>query len=198
MNITEASVKEEKLTKKEKYLLKKQKKEKERLRKMQSKKIKEIFIISLPIFLIIGGVVFGIINYSPEKSHPGTPKIEINPSEYDAGTVSMVEGLVKYTYEIKNTGEGDLKIDRIWTSCMCTTARLRVEDKESGEFGMHTSSTFWSQKIAPGQTGFLEVTFDPAFHGPQGVGKIVRAVYLSTNDPQNQKAEVKLISDVVQ
>lgn len=108
----------------------------------------------------------------------------------------MAEGLVKKTYEIKNTGGGDLKIDKIWTSCDCTTARLKVKDKESPEFGMHTSSLLWSQKIAPGETGFLEATFDPAFHGPQGTGPAVRIVYLSTNDPQNPKAEAKLFANV--
>lgn len=185
------------LTKKERYLLKKQRKEQEHLRQTKDRKIKKIITIALPLLLIISGVVFGIINYSPEESQ-GTPKIEINPQEYDAGTVSMAEGLVKYTYEIKNTGDGDLKIDRIWTSCMCTTARLRVGDKISSEFGMHSNSAFWSQKIAPGETGFLEVTFDQTFHGPQGTGQAVRIVYLSTNDPQNKKAEVRLITNVIE
>lgn len=186
------------LTKREKYLLKKQMKEKERLRQVRNKKIKKILLISLPTLFVIGGIVFGIINYSPEERHPGTPKIEINPQEYDAGTVSMAAGLVKYTYEIKNTGDGDLNIDKIWTSCHCTTAKLRVGDKTSGEFGMTSNQVFWSQKIAPGETGYLEVVFDPAYHGPRGIGQAVRSVYLSTNDPQNKKAEVRLVANVVQ
>ena len=188
------------LSKKEKYLLKKQKKEQERTRRIQNKKVRKIALISL--LLIIGGLaIFGLFNYFSNQDHEtiqDTPKIEINPQEYDAGTVSMTEGMVKYTHEIKNNGEGDLEIDRIWTSCMCTTARLKVGDEISFEFGMHSNPAFWSQKIVPGEMGYLEVTFDQSFHGLQGTGPVVRIVYLSTNDPQNKKAEVRLIANVIQ
>lgn len=191
-----------KLTKGERYLLKKKQKEQERLSKVRREKIKRITIISFSI-LIIGGIAFVLANYSrPEQGEKeisetqGTAKIEIDPLRYDAGTVSMADGLVKYTYEIKNQGDGALKIDRIWTSCMCTTARLKVGDKESPEFGMHTGLTSWFEEIAPGEKGFLEVAFDTALHGLQGIGENIRAVYLSTNDPQNKKAEVRLKANV--
>lgn len=186
------------LTKKERRLLKKQQKEQECLHLVRRKKLKKSFFVLLPIVLIAGGIVFSLLNYSSSEpsENQGDPKIEITPKEYDVGTISMSAGKIQRTYEIKNTGDGDLKIDSIWTSCHCTTARLTVGDKTSPEFGMYKSST--SQKIAPGQTGFLEMTFDPAFHGPQGAGQAVRAVYLSTNDEQNKKVEVKLLANVVQ
>ncbi len=184
------------LTKRERRLLKKQQQEQERLRLIRRKKIKKAFFISLLILLLAGIIVLFAKNYTPEENHPGEPQLEILANKYDAGTVSMADGLVKHTYEIKNIGIGDLKIDSIWTSCHCTTARLTVGDKTSREFGMDKRSTL--QKIAPGQTGFLEVTFDPAFHGPQGTGSVVRVVYLSTNDAQNRKVEVKLLANVVQ
>lgn len=79
---------------------------------------------------------------------------------------------------------------------MCTTAKLKVGDKESPEFGMHDNSVFWSQKIAPGQVGYLDVAFDPAYHGPQGTGPVVRAIYFSTDDPQNKTSQVRLLADV--
>ena len=184
--------------KNEKYLLKKQRKEQEQLLKARQKKIKKTIRIALPLLLIIGAISWGLISYlsrEPEETHPGTPKMEISPKEYDAGTVSMAEGLVKKTYEIKNTGPGDLKIDKIWTSCVCTTAILRIDEKQSPKFGMHNNPR-WSGKIAPGKTGYLEVAFDPAFHGPEATGPVVRAVYLATNDPQNKKAEVRLMANV--
>ncbi len=185
------------LTKKEKYLLKKQTKEEDRGHSLKRQKTKKIVLIALGLIFVGSIIVFGITNYSPEQGNQGLPQVEVAPLEYDAGTVSMNDGLVSHTYEVKNNGEGDLKINNIWTSCMCTTARLKVGDKESGEFGMHSSTTFWSQKISPGETGYLEVVFDPAFHGPEGVGLATRAVYLSTNDPQNKEVVVKLIVDVV-
>lgn len=185
------------LTKKERRLLRRREEEQERVRLAKQKKVKNAIFIFLPLILIVGGIIFiSISSSSPENQ--GAPKIIISSREYDAGTVSMSDGLVKHTYEIKNIGDGDLKINKIWTSCMCTTARLKVGDKTSPEFGMHDKTMFWAEKIAPNQTGFLEITFDPAFHGPQGTGLVVRVVYLSTNDPENKKAEVRLLVNVVQ
>lgn len=80
---------------------------------------------------------------------------------------------------------------------MCTTAILTVGDKKSTKFGMHKNPAFWSETIAPGQTGFLEMTFDPAFHGPEGTGSVMRAVYFFTNDPEQKEMEVRLSADVV-
>lgn len=181
----------------EKYLLKKQRKEQERFEKARRKKIKKIVKISLPVILITGGAIFALVIYSPEESQ-GTPKIEVSPWEYDSGTVSMAEGLVKKTYEVQNKGNGDLKISRIWTSCHCTTAILKAGDKTSPEFGMSNNSAFWSQKIAPGETGYLEVIFDPTFHGSHGTGPVARVVYLSTNDPKNKEVELKLLANVIE
>ena len=183
------------LSKKERKLLKRQERENERLRLASRKKTKKIAVISVPLILIIGGIVFGLMNYSPTETQ-GAPKVEINPLEYDAGDISMANGPVNRTYEIKNTGDGDLKIKDIKTSCMCTTAVLRVDEIKSPTFAMHDDSSFWSQKIAAGETGFLDVSFDPAFHGPEGVGQAIRVVYFSTNDPENEKAEVKLMANV--
>lgn len=156
-----------------------------------------IFVVGGTL-LITAGLVFGLPYLSQEE---GKGRIEIVPLEYDAGIVSMADGLVKHTYEIRNKGAGDLEIDRIWTNCGCTTAILKAGDKVSPKFGMPShgiNPIFWSQKIAPEETGFLEVFFDPAFHGPEGTGFAVRVVSLSTNDPQNKKAEVRLIANVVQ
>ena len=192
-------------SKREKYLLKKQRKEEERLqraRQRKRKKIVNISLISLVMISITGGVIWVSANYFSNRDNQGNgggrPKMEISPLEYDAGTVSMTEnGLLKHTYEIKNNGDGDLKIDRIWTSCMCTTAVLKAGDKTSSEFGMHSNPAFWSQKIEPEKTGYLEVTFDTAFHGPQGTGSALREVYISSNDSQNKKAKVRLLAKVI-
>lgn len=184
------------LTKKERYLLRKQEKEDRQIKKERNRRVKKLATIIAPVLLAAGGISIFLMNYSPETSNSGQPKIEISEAEYDAGTVSMSQGKISHTYEIKNTGVGDLEIDRIWTSCMCTTAKLKVGEKESGEFGIHSNPLFWSQVIAPGEIGYLEVTFDTAFHGPEGTGEAVRVVYLSTNDPGNEQAEVKLTANV--
>lgn len=188
------------LTRRERRLLRKQEREKGHQRQLRGQKIKKAVAFGLVAFFLIGGVVWGIVSSlqsrgQGDNNSSGTPKLEINHSEYDAGDVKIAGGLIKHTYELKNNGDGNLLINSIWTSCHCTTARLIVSGKKSSEFGMDKRST--SQKIAPGKTGSLEVTFDPAYHGPAGIGEAVRAVYLSTNDPQNKKAEVRLIGTIV-
>ena len=118
------------LTKKEKYLLKKQKKEEERLNLIRQKKKRKIFFIYIPIIVVIAIITIGIVNSRTNTDDgQGTPKIVIDPLAYDAGVVSMGDDAVQYTYEIKNNGDEDLKINRIWTSCMCTTAQLQVNDE---------------------------------------------------------------------
>lgn len=184
-------------TGREKYLLRKEEKDKERLQSDKRKKNKKIIKIVVPVILVAGLVVLAFVFLGGGAGDAvGAAKIDISPSEYDAGNMPIGGGLVKHTYEIQNTGEDNLKISRIWTSCMCTTAKLRVGDRESDEFGMHDNPLFWSEEIAPGETGYLDVSFDPAFHGPGGTGNVVREVYLTTNDPQNKKAKAKLFVTV--
>jgi hypothetical protein len=188
------------ISKKEKYFFKKEKKEQERLDKVKKKRTKKIIkfsLIFLIIVLIASGAVFGIIKYTKNRNF-GPAKAEVPSLEHDAGVVSMADGLVKHSYKIKNIGEGDLEIKGIRTSCMCTTARLRVGDRLGREFGMHDNVALWSEKIAPGETGYLEVAFDPNFHGPGGTGPVTRAVYLSTNDPENKNLEFILVVNVTE
>ena len=159
-------------------------------------------MVKLTIFIIVGTILAATLLVFGFNGTGGTGqgRIEVSPEEYDAGAVSMAGALVKKTFEIKNIGQGDLKITDISTSCMCTTARLMVGDKISPEFGMtgmDNASTLWSQKIAPGQKGSLEVIFNQALHGEAGLGDIVRAVYVSSNDRQNRKTEVRLIANVI-
>ena len=159
-------------------------------------------MVKLTIFIVAGTILIAtlLIFGLNRPGVAGQGIMEISPKEYDAGTVSMAADTVKKTFEIQNIGKGDLKITAISTSCMCTTARLRVGDKISSDFGMTRmgdSPAFWSQKIAPGEKGYLEVTFNQAMHGEAGLGDIVRAIYISTDDEQNRKAEVRLIANVV-
>lgn len=183
------------LSEKERRFLKRRQKEIEYYRQIRQRKIKKILILLLPALLVVGGIALFIINRSPRELQTGVPRIEISPKEYDLGNVSMAAGLVKKTFEIKNIGSGSLKIEDIRTSCHCTTAVLKMGDKKSPESGMYGSG-FWSQNISPDQTAYLEVIFDPAYHGPQGIGPAVRAVYISTNDPENKRNEILLNANV--
>lgn len=98
---------------------------------------------------------------------------------FDFGTISMAAGNVSTTYRIKNEGAAPLTLDRIYTSCMCTNATLiTASGRKQGPFGMpgHGPLKSVSAQLAPGEVALLEVVFDPAAHGPSGVGRIERIV----------------------
>lgn len=150
----------------------------------------KLIILVVGITLLVGIIViFGL----PGKHGA----IEISPLEYELGDISMAEGLVYRTFEIKNVGEGELSITDIRTSCMCTTAILTVDGETSPQFGMHSNTMLWSEKISPGQVGILEVTFDPAFHGPNGTGKFVRTINVSNNDRQVRVIKLRLTGNII-
>lgn len=112
--------------------------------------------------------------------------VSARPS-YDFGTISMKAGNVSTTYRIKNEGPAPLALDKVYTSCMCTTATLvTANGRKQGPFGMpgHGPLKPATGQLAPGETALLEVVFDPAAHGPSGVGRIERVVTVETKGAQ--------------
>ncbi|KKW19990.1 MAG: hypothetical protein UY63_C0003G0003 [Parcubacteria group bacterium GW2011_GWA2_51_10] len=104
-------------------------------------------------------------------------------SNYDFGTISMAAGKVKREFKIKNTGEGPVTIEKMYTSCMCTEATLSAGGKRFGPFGMpgHAAVPTIRYTLSPNDEGIVEVVFDPAAHGPSGVGPIERAVRIENS-----------------
>ena len=142
----------------------------------------KILLLFTLILLLSGAtyVIYTVLAQAPKKEDlSGTPQITTENARYDFGDISMSKGKVKQNFTIKNTGTRDLTISDITTSCMCTTALLEVDGKRGPSFGMpgHGSKPlFWSETIAPGSEGVLEVTFDPAAHGPSALGSVTRSI----------------------
>ncbi|MDO8430107.1 MAG: DUF1573 domain-containing protein [bacterium] len=103
---------------------------------------------------------------------------------YDFGPVSMLKGNVEHEFVINNTTDTDLAITQAETSCMCTRAILKLPDgKEKGPFGMpgHGFTPSINAVVRPDEKLSVRVIFDPAAHGPAGIGRIEREVTLTTN-----------------
>lgn len=101
-------------------------------------------------------------------------------NSFDFGRISMKAGRVSHRFLI-TASSTPRTIMRISTSCMCTEAFLLDADgARQGPFGMAGHGalpvTLKSETVAPGESRILEVVFDPAAHGPAGVGAIERAV----------------------
>lgn len=131
--------------------------------------------------MITAAVVASIFAYN-SAANPDKGVLILTENKYDFGTISMANGTVNRDFEIKNDGQGELTINNIKTSCMCTTAVLEVNGEKSEVFAMHAaSSPFWKMKLKPGETGKLTVTFDPNAHGPDATGPITREVTVSSD-----------------
>ena len=125
--------------------------------------------------------------------------VEANPGVYDLGDVPINGGLVTKEYQIKNTIGNTLKLKKIATSCMCTKASFQVEETKTKFFGMEghgDKNPPVNIEIPAGQVGKVVVQFDPAAHGPQGVGPFDRSIFLTFSDPAGIK-ELKFNGTVV-
>ncbi|MFH1193082.1 MAG: DUF1573 domain-containing protein [Candidatus Jorgensenbacteria bacterium] len=104
-------------------------------------------------------------------------------NRFDFGTVSMAAGKVTHTFVVKNGGAVPQPLTRFYTSCMCTEATLIQGEKRMGPVGMagHSVVPRWNLTFAPGEEVRVEVAFDPAAHGPAGIGAIAREVRLDSD-----------------
>lgn len=119
----------------------------------------------------------------------------VEESTHDWGDIPIDGGKVEKTFDIRNNGSGTLSLYNVSTSCMCTTAQLVWGEKKSPKFGMHDRSSY-KLEVPGGETAQLKVVFDPAFHGPSGVGPIDRQVRVETNDADEQELSFALTAVV--
>lgn len=163
---------------------------------MADKKI-IIGLIVLTMLILGGGVYFLSSTATSTQVTPSqNVKVEIPERTFDWGNIPYSGGNATKTFTIKNTGTGVLQLSGVKTSCTCTKAQVTIDGKGSPYFSMH-STTGWVGEVAPGKEAQLLVIFDPAFHGPTGVGPVERLISLETNDIQNPKIEFSLKGVVV-
>lgn len=164
--------------------------------------VKIVIAIAVFSILLVGGAVVLLSGNAGGKAQiekvTGV-KMEMMENTFDWGEIDYDGGLVTHNFKIKNSGEKDLEIANMATSCMCTQAYFKSSMGESPKFGMKGMSRPSSYKgvLKPGEEGEIIVEFDPAYHGPTGVGKMERVVSWETNDPIKPYGEVTLYGNVV-
>lgn len=164
---------------------------------MNDKKVIIIMVIST-IALLFGGIFFLTKTANtPQITASTKAKAYVSdPTSFDWGTVPMSKGNVTKAFAIKNTGTDTLKLFNVKTSCHCTKAYVTVNGTDSPSFGMSDLSS-WVGEVPAGKEAKLTAVFDPAYHGPQGVGPINRFVSVETNDKANSKLTFTLTGTVV-
>ena len=155
--------------------------------------------ITFLVIAVLAAGALGAVIWFSQPQQPGeksdlaanaisSGNIAADEAFYDFGKISMAGGRVSYRYSIKNASEAPASIKKIYTSCMCTEAVFEDGKITKGPFGMPghgLSIPAANVTMEPGSAAEIIVTFDPAAHGPAGVGRIEREIYLEgdTGEP---------------
>jgi len=147
--------------------------------------------------LILAGLVAAVIAARP-GARDAAPKAVAPPAaiaaarggdilvarepHFDFGQISMRAGKVNHRFWFRNEGPAAVTIHRVYTSCMCTTATLVKGMRTIGSFGMpgHGALPAVDQALEPNEAAYVDVVFDPAAHGPAGLGRTERVVTIET------------------
>ena len=159
--------------------------------------------------IVVGAAVFaGIVWIArPDGKDAGATVLRnsngvlnIEEQSFDFGAISMAAGKVTHRFTVKNTGAEPVNISKMYTSCMCTVAVLQKGDpstgsgqvKKFGPYGMpgHGFTPKMNAVVDSGEEVLVDVTFDPAAHGPAGVGAIQRVVILENNAGENVELQI--------
>jgi len=107
----------------------------------------------------------------------------------------MKDGLVNHTFTITNSSDKDVFIEKVYTSCMCTTAYLESPSGEKGPFGMEGMGYLppANEALTAGESRDIKVVYDPNAHGPAGVGSIDRVIYLIDSSGKELQLEIQAI-----
>lgn len=148
-------------------------------------------LIAFAVIVVVLGIFRSQENITKPRPDSQRQVLSVGPllspePYFDFGNISMAAGKVSHRYRIRNTGESGITITKIYTSCMCTDATLITPSGRKGPFGMpgHGANPGIFESIAPGGDAQVEVVFDPAAHGPAGIGPTERIVTIRTNESQ--------------
>ena len=146
---------------------------------------KNVVTTGIAIAVLLLGIIL-VARGRGNQSEPAAASGKLSAAEktYNFGKISMAAGTVRHSFAVKNESGAAVKIKKIFTSCMCTQATLKLGEKTMGPYGMpgHGIVPSVNEEIAAGGEALVEVVFDPAAHGPAGVGRVSRQVTVETDD----------------
>lgn len=135
----------------------------------------------LPIFLFCAITFTGCKNTSSSDSHnkyalsdtTGKAVITFSKVEHNFGNVSEGER-VAHIFSFTNTGDADLVVSSVLTSCGCTVPK------------------FDKKPISPGEKGSVEVIYDSSGRS----GKQTKTITVQSN-AENKVIILRIIADVI-
>lgn len=168
---------------------------------MSDKKI--LITIAVITLVILSGAII-VLSNTPSSTKAvvqktAGAKIETPEISFDFKDIPYSGGNAIHEYKIKNTGDKDLEIANMNTSCACSKTYFKSAKGESPKFSMKgmSPSSNWKGILAPGEEGLVIFSFDPTYHGPSALGPISRIVSFETNDPDHPYVELSFSGNVV-
>lgn len=159
--------------------------------------IKKYYIYIAIVIIAITTIM--LINTNKDSNY-SNGALEIENTAWDFGITNMREGKVSHKFKLVNNSGNSVNIEKIYTSCGCTSAYI-IEDngERSAEFGMQGHGLEIKADVKVDALGFiiLEVVFDPEAHGPDAIGKIKRLIYIETNSKIKPKITLEISADVI-
>lgn len=155
--------------------------------------------------VLLGGTIALLVNVMGNNNpnlttYSNSSLVATTKTNFDFGRASMEGGDVSHNFKLKNNGAEPVKIGRVYTSCACTTAYvIDSSGKKYGKFGMPGHSGLRKSadvEVKPGESVIVEAVFNPAFHGPAGIGLAQRSVYVETNSAKSPKLEFRFQATV--
>lgn len=111
------------------------------------------------------------------------PKATVTQVFADFGSMKVTdEKTAEFT--IENTGNQPLQLFKVSSSCGCTIGTISINGQKSPAFSMHSKSS-WTGTLDPNEKATVAVTYKPSIMPVKG--EVTRAVYVSTNDPDNKE-----------
>ena len=160
---------------------------------------KSIIYIAIIVIAIITAISLISLNNASPKYSMGMLNVSENTA-FDFGVTNMQQGKVSHKFKLLNDGNETVDIEKVYTSCGCTTAYLIGDDgNRYGEFGMqgHGLKASANIEVEAKDSIILEAIFDPAAHGPEAIGKVKRFIYIETNSKTKPKIQLELSADVI-
>jgi hypothetical protein len=119
-----------------------------------------------------------VTSAAPTAVVPQRGALRAREPRFDFGQISMAAGNVSHRYWFRNESAAPVLIKRVYTSCMCTKATLVKGMRMIGSYGMpgHGPLPDVNETLAPDEAAYVDVVFDPAAHGPSGLGHTERVV----------------------
>jgi len=132
--------------------------------------------IAIALILVVAGVAAAFYLGTPadKKAAVTGPQIQFKETSHDFGQI--IQGQKAETeFEFTNTGDAELIITKVRSTCGCTAALASAD------------------KILPGEKGSIKVSFNSAGRR----GKNTKGIKVQTNVPGNETVELEIKTDIL-